>query len=97
MSIAGGMAHQLGCTMTKPSAADNFAAVPFDDRIDRCVFGNLLVRQDGIETLGVQVVVDDFMPGRLEFVDRRGGDGVAEASRFLMAREMRGLTWTCLH
>ena len=31
----------------------DFAAVLLDDRIQRSVFGNLLVRQDGIELLGV--------------------------------------------
>ena len=64
---------------------DHFAAMLLDNRIERRAFGDFLVRQDRIELFGVQVVVDDFMPGRFEFLNRRGGDGVAETARLLVA------------
>ncbi len=63
----------------------HFAAMLLDDRVERGVLGNLLVRQDGVELLGVEVVIDDLVAGRLQFLDRRGGDGVAEAAWFLVA------------
>ena len=45
------------------------------------------MRQDWIEPFGVEIVVDDLMAGRFEFIDSGGGDGVAEAAGMLMAEE----------
>ena len=43
---------------------DDFAAMLLDHRIQRRALGDLVVRQDRIELLGIEVVIDDLMPGR---------------------------------
>ena len=62
-----------------------FAAMSLDNRIERRVAGDFIVRKDGVELLGVEIVVDDFVSRGVEFFDRRGGNGMAKASLFLVA------------
>ena len=63
----------------------HFAAMPGDDRIERRLLRDFSVRQDRIELLSIQIVVDDLMPRRRQFIDGRRRDRVAETSGVLMA------------
>ena len=74
---------------------DDFTAMLLDDRIQRAALGDFVVRQDGIELFGVEVVINDLMPGRFQFVDCRGGDGVAEAAGVLVTDEDEDVHGLC--
>ena len=54
------------------------------------------MREDGVEPLGIEVVIDHRMPGGPQLLDRRLDDGVTEASRMLMCddgEDFHGSRW----